>query len=280
MRRLIDHHQGERRDGVDATQGEPGRELMQELDQTPLLNSRDMRGARNRRCGSSPPAPDHDAAGLDQIGAVGQIQRQIGVLLDDQETDAIGPVDRAQDFENVGDDQRREAERGFVEQQQAGSQQQRARDREHLLLASRERAGLLAPALREPRKIPEDPLEIRLDRVAILADVGAEPKVLLDGQIGERAPAVGHVRDAQPRYVLGSARGHRRSPKVDPPRAADHRADRAQDRGLPRSVGAQQRRHSAVFDQKIDAENDLNCAIERLEGPRLQNRRRHAALPR
>ncbi len=59
---------------------------------------------------------------------------------------------RAQDGEDLPHDQRREAERRLVEQQQARAQQQRARDRQHLLLAARQRAGLLAAALAQPGK--------------------------------------------------------------------------------------------------------------------------------
>ena len=43
--------------------------------------------------------------------------------------------------EHLGDDERREAERRLVEQQQPRPRHQRARDRDHLLLAARERAG-------------------------------------------------------------------------------------------------------------------------------------------
>ena len=55
-------------------------------------------------------------------------------------------LSRAQDLEQLLDDQRREAERGLVEQHQARPQHQRAADRQHLLLAARQRAGLLARA--------------------------------------------------------------------------------------------------------------------------------------
>ena len=61
-----------------------------------------------------------------------------------------------------------------------GAQHQRARHREHLLLAAGERAGLLAAPLVEAREVAVHALEVRVDRAAVLARVGAEPQVLLD----------------------------------------------------------------------------------------------------
>ena len=42
-------------------------------------------------------AREHDAAGLDQVGAVGEVERHRRVLLDQQDADALLLVDRAQD---------------------------------------------------------------------------------------------------------------------------------------------------------------------------------------
>src|SRR4051812_46599940 len=88
-----------------------------------------------------------DVAGLKQVGEVGEFQRQIGVLLHQQDADAALGADPPHDAEDLLHDQRREAEARLVQQQQLGPQQQRAGDRQHLLLAARERAGLLLPAL-------------------------------------------------------------------------------------------------------------------------------------
>ena len=64
------------------------------------------------------------------------------------------------DLEDLLDDERRQAERRLVEQQEARPAHQRARDREHLLLAARQRAAALALALLEDREQREDALEI------------------------------------------------------------------------------------------------------------------------
>ena len=69
-------------------------------------------------------------------------------------------VDGAQDAENLLHHQRRQAEGRLVQQQQLRPQHQRARDREHLLLAAGQRARLLAQALLQAREIAEDALKI------------------------------------------------------------------------------------------------------------------------
>src|ERR1051326_5925443 len=44
-------------------------------------------------------ALDHEAPGLDQIGVVGKIERERGVLLDQQDAHVLLAVERAQDAE-------------------------------------------------------------------------------------------------------------------------------------------------------------------------------------
>ena len=82
-------------------------------------------------------------------------------------------------------EQRREAERRLVEQQQPRPRHERARDREHLLLAARERAGALLAALAQAREQLEHALAVRCDPGAVLAQVGAELEVLLDREVRE-----------------------------------------------------------------------------------------------
>src|SRR5258708_39950549 len=58
----------------------------------------------------------HDAAGLDDMRMVGELQGERGVLLDQQQADPLAPVDLAQDTEKLAHQQRREAEGRLVEQ--------------------------------------------------------------------------------------------------------------------------------------------------------------------
>ena len=60
----------------------------------------------------------------------------VGVLLDQKHRHAVALVEVADDLEDLLDDERREAERWLVEQEQARAAHQGAGDGEHLLLAA------------------------------------------------------------------------------------------------------------------------------------------------
>ena len=68
--------------------------------------------------------------------------------------------------DGVRHQQRRQPDRGLVDQQQPRRRHQRARDREHLLLAARQRAGELAPALLQHREGLVAEREVLRDRAA------------------------------------------------------------------------------------------------------------------
>ena len=87
------------------------------------------------------------------------------VLLDDEHGEPL-VVQVLDDAEDLRDEQRREAERRLVEQEQPRPLHERAREREHLLLAAAERAGLLVAALLDPREVLGDAREVGLDRAA------------------------------------------------------------------------------------------------------------------
>src|SRR5438132_1691258 len=99
-------------------------------------------------------AVDHD------IAAMSELERMKGVLLDQEDRDPVARVEVAHDGKNLLRDQRRETERGLVEQQETRPSHERARDREHLLLAARERASALVAPFGEPRKEREDAIEV------------------------------------------------------------------------------------------------------------------------
>jgi hypothetical protein len=69
------------------------------------------------------------------------------------------------DLEDQRDDLRRQTERRLIEEEQPGPGQERARDRQHLLLAARQGPGALGQALAQPREQGER-------MVAIAGDAG------------------------------------------------------------------------------------------------------------
>ena len=81
-----------------------------------------------------------DHAPPQHVGTVGDLQRLLGVLFDDEHgSPAIGGG--AQCGEEPLDDHRGEAEREFIDEQQRGSCGQRAGEDEHLLLTTGEETG-------------------------------------------------------------------------------------------------------------------------------------------
>ena len=97
----------------------------------------------------------HDAADFEHVAVVGGLERHVGVLLDEQDGDAALAVDAADDVEDLLHQLRRQAERRLVEQHQPRPRHQRAADRQHLLLAARQRAGALVGALLQHREVAE-----------------------------------------------------------------------------------------------------------------------------
>ena len=80
------------------------------------------------------------------VRAVGERDRALRALLDEQDGDAA-VADRGQGGEDRVDHRRREPERRLVEQEHVGAGDERAADRELLLLAAGERAGRPAARL-------------------------------------------------------------------------------------------------------------------------------------
>src|SRR3984893_10844877 len=82
-----------------------------------------------------------DAADFQHIAIMRRLQRDLGVLLDNQDRHALllgVPLD---DGENLLHQDRRQTQRRLVEQQQRGAVHQRAPDRQHLLLGAGELPG-------------------------------------------------------------------------------------------------------------------------------------------
>ncbi|MNT88899.1 hypothetical protein D3C72_2295260 [compost metagenome] len=77
-----------------------------------------------------------DGARLDHIAHVGDRQRLVGVLLDEEDGDAL-VAQFGHDAEDFRDQERRQAHARFVEQQQLRTAHQRARHGQHLLLSAR-----------------------------------------------------------------------------------------------------------------------------------------------
>src|SRR5439155_8815108 len=130
------------------------------------------------------------AAGLEHVAAARDRERHVRVLLDQEHSDAA-LVDLADGPEDLAHQERREAERRLVEQQQPRPRHEGARDREHLLLAAREGARALAAALAQAREEAERLLAILGDAGAVPAAVGAELEVVVHREVREHQAPFG-----------------------------------------------------------------------------------------
>jgi hypothetical protein len=226
--------------------------------------------------------PD-DAAGLDQIAAVGDVQALHGVLLDQQNSNT-GLAYTRERVEQFAAQQRRKAKRRLVEQQQLRRGHQRAADRHHLLLAAAHRAGELAAAFGEPRKQRHHAVEVFALGGAGALRIGAELEILAHGQFGENAAPLRHQRDAGLDDLM------RRQCEQVLPVEADARAvlrshqacDGLEQRRLAGAVRAEHHDNLARLHVEIDAGERLMLAVAGGERANLKHRRlrgRRARLP-
>src|SRR5438874_130715 len=119
----------------------------------------------------------YDPPRLEDVAAVRHLQRPRRVLLDEEDRGAL-PVDLSDYLEDRVDQDRRQAQRWLVEEEQFWARHEGAANRQHLLFAPRECSGNLVAPLSEAWKEVEDPLFVAPDGGGILAHVGAEKKIV------------------------------------------------------------------------------------------------------
>src|SRR6516164_1801377 len=144
-------------------------------------------------------AGERDAALLQAIDVVCRLERLHDVLLDDDERTAFGD-DRGQAGIDLAHHDRRETETDLVAEQKFRVGHQRAADRDHLLLAARERGARDMAALGQRREQLVDPRQAPRPRPTKLA---ADDEVLLDRERGEQPPPSG--TSAMPRATTAWA---------------------------------------------------------------------------
>ena len=136
----------------------------------------------------------------EHVRAIGQRDRALRPLLDEQDRDAA-VADLAERGEDRIDHRRRETERRLVEQEHVRGGDERAADRELLLLTARERSRLAAAEVGEHRKeVVGDGQRLRAVRPP---GRESQTEVLLHGQLAEDTSALGDERDPGARDRLG-----------------------------------------------------------------------------
>ena len=150
------------------------------------------RGRRGRLGGDA--AADHDELALGERG------RDAEVLLDEEDREPLC-LEELERLDEPLDDRRRKALRGLVHDEDPRVRDERATDREHLLLAAGELRSAVALPLGEAREQLVDALARPLAAVR-LAPAARDAQVLVDRERREEAAALGHVPDASPRDLV------------------------------------------------------------------------------
>ena len=140
-------------------------------------------------------------------------------------------------------------------------------EREHLLLAAGEVAGLLVEPLAQHREEPEHLLGDLGDVLGlVLVEPRGELQVLGDGEGGEHALAAGHEHHALGHGLGGALPGDLVAVEDDaaPARPGEAR-DGGEQRGLAGAVGAEQGDDLVPVDVAVHAEEHLRLAVGELE---------------
>src|SRR5580704_17975691 len=153
-----------------------------------------------------------------------------------------------------------------------------AADRQHLLFAAGESAGLLPPPLLEPREQRVDLIEPVGEAPAGTAREGTHLEVLLDAHIGEQLAPFRHQHETA--RGLGMPRQRRHILAGEPHPALERRDaahDGAQRRGLAGPIGTDERGHRAGSGRERYPPQDLNLAVTGLERLHPQELPAHGA---
>src|SRR6266851_6766073 len=209
---------------------------------------------------------EDDLAVHDEIAAVGDLDRLVKILFGHQDGEIVALLELADLGDHAADQVGRETDRGLVDQKDARCRHQRAPKRQHLLLPAAHRAGELPAALRERREGLEAVCEIARDVAPRRRAIGAKQQVLLDGELGEEAPALRHQRDAEIDDFL-----RRPADKIDAPVVALEKDlagarphdshDAVDQRRLAVAVGAEQGDRLAGGDGERNAVQDADRAV-------------------
>ena len=167
-----------------------------------------------------------DAASLQDVSPVADLQGLEHVLFDQEHGDALGR-DMFHGSEDLGDQLGHDAHGGFVQHEKIGPGHEPAGNRHLLLLAARKRSGTLVGALFEPREQPLDGLKAFGNLFLGVDGVGSEQQVVPHRQARKKPPPLGHQGDLLPDDLIGGQAGDYLAVQADLPL---HRLQQAHDR--------------------------------------------------
>src|SRR2546427_1312531 len=212
---------------------------------------------------------------LQHVGVIRDLQG-LGRILLDHEDRLAEPSEALDDAEDLLEDERGQAERRLVEQDQPRLEEKRSRHLEQLLLTTGEVAGPPAARLAQDGKRLVELLDLSVELGRARPRVSAEQEVLLHRHERKDVPPLRDVRHA-------AAQELGRGPIRDVLAAEEHPAltggqkteYRLEYGRLPRPVGADDRDHLAGLDAERHALEDLELAVSGVEVAHLEQGHRH-----
>ena len=202
-----------------------------------------------------------DLARLEHIAPAGDLERHVGVLLDEQNGRPLA-VYLYDPIKDVLHQDGRQSHRRLVHQQQPWAGHHSAAGSQHLLLTATQSSPHLAPALLEAREERKDVLQILGNGRAVVTGVGAHIQILGDGQLGKNSAPFGYHGHALVDDLVGLVGGHILIFEKDLALARlEQPADGAQRRRLASAVSADQCHDLAFLDGERDSLQGVDVAI-------------------
>ncbi len=211
-----------------------------------------------------------DAAALEDRGLVGDAQHLLGVLLHQDRRHAFVADDAPERRQQFLDQDRGEPFERLVEQDDARIEDQRAADRQHLLLAAGELVAEVAAALGEARK------ELVDARNSPAAGLRHRGEVFLDRERLEDVALLRHPANPGMRPLVGAHPGDVAA--VDTDVSADvagHAHHRIDQSGLAHAVAPKQRERLAFGERERDLVEHDGFAVSRgqtFDGEKIRHR--------
>src|SRR5205814_4888200 len=210
------------------------------------------------------PIAEHHASGLEDVRAVGDVERHVHVLLDEEHGRA-GGADLTDDTEDLLDQNRCKAKRWLVEQEQTWPGHEGSSDGEHLLLTAAQGSAALLQPLAQAREIVEH-ARLLACGTEIASGVPTEHQVLVHREICEDLPSLRHLHDPQTHQAIWAHPVDAPTVELDcAPRRPEEAGDHPQRRGLARAVRSEQRDDAPLGDLETDAVQGADAPVVRLD---------------
>ena len=175
------------------------------------------------------------------------------------------------------DDDGRQPHGELVEHEQPRARRHGAGQRQHLLLAARQRAGRLVAAIRQAREpFERATLDVSSPRTAVRHD----PEVLPHGQVREHAAALGNQAESPAGQRRRRSHAHLLTGEADLALARPHDAGRQGEEGrLSGTVCPEDSGDDTLFEGHVDPVDHLDFLVGRPHATELQEGFRHRPQP-